>query len=256
MKKSIFVLVLATVVVFFSVSLSHSDLTTKQITDRPYPDWVPQINDSGHVVWLGFDGSDEEIFFYDGTTLTQVAGNSYDDLYPQINNSGHVVWEGYDGSDWQIFLAKLSKLPVDFGTSGLWAYENGSWKKLNSEDVAHIAVYDGKLVADFGSSWGLWQYDGTSWKRLTAVDPDNTGNCMVVYDGGLAIDFGSAGLWHWSGSTWKELNGEDVEYLAAYGGKLVGDFGSTWGLWEYDGSLWQRLTTADPDNSGNCMVAE
>ena len=147
-------------------------------------------------------------------------------------------------------------LAIDFGSGGLRHWNGSIWKKLNSEDVEHLLVYDGRLVGDFGASWGLWEYDGSSWSQLTSANPDNTGNSMVVYDGCLAIDFGASGLWHWDGSTWDELNTEDVEYLTVYGDKLVGDFGPSWGLWQYDGTLWKRLTTADPDNSGNCMVAE
>ena len=45
------------------------------------------------------------------------------------------------------------------------------------------------------------------------------------------------------------------EWLAAYNGNLVGDFGATYGLWQYDGSAWSQISTSDPDNIGNTMVA-
>jgi hypothetical protein len=56
----------------------------------------PQVNDNGYVVWQGWDGYDSEIFLYDGITTTQLTDNAYDDVNPQINNNGYVVWEGFD----------------------------------------------------------------------------------------------------------------------------------------------------------------
>ena len=57
------------------------------------------------MVCEGWDGSDYEIYLYDGTTATQLTDNSYDDYFPQINANGYVVWEGWDGLDEEIFLA-------------------------------------------------------------------------------------------------------------------------------------------------------
>jgi len=75
-----------------------------QITDNSFDDEDPRINDTGFVVWQGYDGSDTEIFLYDGMSITQITNNSYDDRSPQINDNGYVVWQRYDGSDWEIFL--------------------------------------------------------------------------------------------------------------------------------------------------------
>jgi hypothetical protein len=50
------------------------------------------------------------------------------------------------------------------------------------------------------------------------------------------------------------LTSSNPQYLAVYGVKLVGDFGSG-GLWEFDGTSWSQLTSSDADNNGNCMAA-
>jgi len=71
----------------------------------------------------------------------------------------------------------------------------------------------------------------------------------------LAVDFGIKGLGNYSGSGWEYLTSEDVEWLAVYGSKLVGDLGAQWGLREYDGTSWNRLHFRDVNNSGNSMVA-
>jgi hypothetical protein len=56
------------------------------------------------VVWSGWDGSDWEIFLYDGASTTQITNNGLADSTPHINNNGHVVWSGSDGSDDEVFL--------------------------------------------------------------------------------------------------------------------------------------------------------
>jgi len=80
----------------------------EQLTSNNYADRNPQINDSGYVVWSGFDaeGSDLEIMLYDGSMISPLTDNDVHDMYPKINNANHVVWQGYDsaGSDTEIFL--------------------------------------------------------------------------------------------------------------------------------------------------------
>jgi hypothetical protein len=60
------------------------------------------------VVWETYNGSDSDIFLYDGTGITQISDNYFSDEGPQINNNGYVVWKGRSGSDDDIFLAKPS----------------------------------------------------------------------------------------------------------------------------------------------------
>jgi hypothetical protein len=67
---------------------------TTQLTNNSLVDLNPQINNSGQVVWVGDDGTDKEIFYYDGNTVIQITDNTNWDNYPQINANGHVVWRG------------------------------------------------------------------------------------------------------------------------------------------------------------------
>ena len=75
------------------------------LTNNDYDDYSPQINDNGYVVWQGWDGSDWEVFLYDGSGIIPLTKNTSNDRRPQINNNGYVVWDGYDDSDSEIFLA-------------------------------------------------------------------------------------------------------------------------------------------------------
>lgn len=86
--------------------LSHSQaFTTYPITIDSTDDEHPKIGNNGYVAWTGYDGSDNEIFLYDGLSTTQITDNTYDDLDPHINDNGLVVWEGpVGGADSEIFL--------------------------------------------------------------------------------------------------------------------------------------------------------
>jgi hypothetical protein len=61
---------------------------------------------------------------------------------------------------------------------------------------------------------------------IAGSDPDNTGNTMVAYNNGIAVDYGPLGLWHYDGTHWTQLGEEDPEWLSVYGNNLVGDYGS------------------------------
>ncbi|MDY6952738.1 MAG: hypothetical protein SWE60_14600 [Thermodesulfobacteriota bacterium] len=89
---------------------------------------------------------------------------------------------------------------------------------------------------------------------MAASDPDNSGNTMVSYANGLAVDFAASGLWHFDGNDWTQLHEDDPQWLALYGNNLVTDHG-TRGLWHFDGNDWTQLHEDDPDNSGNTMVS-
>ena len=72
------------------------------MTDNDFDDQHPRRRGSS-VVWQGWDGSDWEIFHFDGNDIAQLTD---DDGVDQI--SAHffgslVRWQGWDGDDWEIF---------------------------------------------------------------------------------------------------------------------------------------------------------
>ena len=93
MKKPLFLSALCVILILCLDSVCYSQYVIKKISRNPYyDDTNPQINNNGQVVWEGYDGTDWEIFFYNGTTTTQLTNNSYDDTHPQINDNGYVVF--------------------------------------------------------------------------------------------------------------------------------------------------------------------
>lgn len=83
--KDKFLFVTMFLVIFFiciiPVSPSYSGLySITHLTDNSYHDYHPDINNNGDVAWQGFDGSDFEVFLYNGLTRTQITNNSYDNV--------------------------------------------------------------------------------------------------------------------------------------------------------------------------------
>ena len=74
---------------------------TQRLTTNIAEDFSPQISGS-NVVWYGTggtdSGTDNEIFFFNGSTTTQLTTNNTDDRAPQISGS-NIVWYGSGGTD-------------------------------------------------------------------------------------------------------------------------------------------------------------
>ena len=80
MKKQLFLSALCVISIFCLDSVCYSQYVIKKISRNPYEDANPKINNNGYVVWEGYDGTDWEIFLYDGIETIQLTDNSYDDL--------------------------------------------------------------------------------------------------------------------------------------------------------------------------------
>jgi len=160
---------------------------------------------------------------------------TFDDVYVAGDNVNPIV--SYNNG-----------LAVDFGTAGLYSYDGTSWSQISTNNPEWLTTYNGNLAADFGSTYGLYEYNGSAWSQISTSDADNTGNTMVAYDTGLAVDFGTAGLYSYDGTSWSQISTNNAEWLTAYNGNLAVDFGATYGLYSYDGSAWSQISTGDVDN--------
>jgi hypothetical protein len=115
---------------------------TTQLTDNSLPDAAPQVNPSGHLTWMQYDG-DWEVCYDIGSGPVQLTNNTGQDLVPQITPEGQVYWQGWDGSDYEVYRYTIG--------SGLT--ENLT---NNSVDDTYPAVNNGILV------WSQW--DGYDWE--------------------------------------------------------------------------------------------
>jgi hypothetical protein len=186
------------VLLFISVpSTSQSGII--QLTDNSYDDRMPQINDSGQVVWYGnHNNEDDEIFLYNGTTTIQLTDNSYDDSFPRINNIGQVVWEGRrKGAGTEMYLYNgttiirltdnsfiVTSPETSSGGQVVWSgYDGSDWEIFlhhgnttiqltdNPYDDYSPRINDRGLVVWYGgweeSYYEIYLYNGTTTIQLT-----------------------------------------------------------------------------------------
>jgi len=204
MKKPLFLSALCVILIFCLNSVCYSQYVIKKISRNPYyDDTNPQINNNGQVVWEGYDGTDWEIFLYDGSTTTQLTNNSYDDTHPQINDNGYVVWEGYDGTDSEIFLYD--------GIDTIQITDN-SYDDLDPQinNNGYVVWRDRHLYFG-GPDSEIYLYDGSNTIQLTHnafsdFDPQINNNGVVAWVGN--------GLFLYDGTTITQLTGE-----YSYGGE-------------------------------------
>ena len=162
----------------------HFKYTITQITNNSYNDEGPYLNNSGEVVWSGYDGNDFEIYLYSDTTVTQITNNSYDDRNPQINDAGNIVWDGYDGNDYEIFQYNGSTISQITNTSF-----DCKWPQINVNGEIVWHCFD-------GNDYEIFHYDGTV-NQLT----NNS-----IHE--LHPDINSSGL-----ITWHKWDGNDYEII-------------------------------------------
>ncbi len=186
-----------------TLPVSAGTYTITQLTDNSYYDANPQINDSGQVVWRGGDGTDSEIFLYDGTTIIQLTDNSYADGFPQINDSGQVVWRGGEsGTDIEIFLYD--------GTTITQLTDNSYFDTRPQINNSGQVVWQGWD----GMAFQIFLYDGTITQLTDNSYPDDS---PLINDSGQVV--------------WIQGNGMDSEML----------FSDT-EIFLYDGTTITQLT--------------
>ena len=127
------------------------------------------LNDTGEVVWAGFEGNNFEMFVNDGAATTQLTFNDFDDgvtnNHAQINNAGDIVWISYDQPNAStLFLAKAcTGLPV-----------KNDIHSFDSFQLAYDSAADGDTI------------QGYAWHFPEDLIMDQ--NITVTLDGGYDCD--------------------------------------------------------------------
>jgi len=96
----------------YHVSLYDGTATRILSLATGYTGFRPKVSGS-NVVWEAWDGHDEEVLVWDGSSAVRLTDNDYTDRYPQISGS-NIVWQGWDGQDWEIFQATVIPEPSTF----------------------------------------------------------------------------------------------------------------------------------------------
>ncbi|OGD22842.1 MAG: hypothetical protein A2W03_03675 [Candidatus Aminicenantes bacterium RBG_16_63_16] len=175
-------------------------------------------------------------------------------------------------------LDHMDEVAVDFGTAGIWLYDQGNWIQLAPENPEGLFAFRRSgtyfdFLADLGSR-GLWRWHFGTWSQISPADVESMA-CGLVYIGGgsdgrwvLFADFGGLGLWllwfyeiYGPPLNWIQLSGENADNVVTarfpfskyFGGwsDVFGDFGSL-GLWlclPYAGANpWSQLSSTNADN--------
>ena len=177
---------------------------------------VSQTNN--FVAWRAYDGSDYEIFKYDGSSVIQITDNEFDDTSVRINNNGIVVWSGWDGSDYEIFkydgssviqitdnefddtsprlnnngqIAWLGSNQSSDNSNAIFFYNGSSIIQVTYDEIvdyiAHIGDNGHIVWRGFdGSDYELFKYDGSSVIQLTDNEDRDVVSIRVNKDGDIA----------------------------------------------------------------------
>ncbi|REK09445.1 MAG: hypothetical protein DWQ37_18585 [Planctomycetota bacterium] len=143
--------------------LGDVEFVIERLTDNDTYDTNPRV-DGDKIVWEGRGGTDggtdEEIFYYDGTTVTQLTENSDLDREAEVSDLG-IVWERGNSSAREIIFYDGSETPL---TSNAVSDDNSSL----SDERLSWEQGDGAAVE-------VWTWDGVN-------PPSNLSNLPAVID--------------------------------------------------------------------------
>lgn len=280
---------------------TDSDETTLPVLLGPdlsyggdYDAFVAKVNASGaSLAYCGYIGEPDEDEGYG--VAVDTAGSAYVVGYTVSNQPDFPVYIGPDLTHNAVgyedgFIAKIVEEPlwkprwavgdfdgdaaeevaVDFGGTGAWLDDNGTWSLLTAANPESLMAADvdgdsiDEVIADLGFT-GLWLWNGGAWNQLSAVNVDCAAAGDIDGDPSDEVvgDFGPAGLWLYNNGSWSQLSGVNADFVAvadldgAGGTEIIGDFGTT-GLWLYGSGMWTQLSgvnadyllTADTNGSG------
>ena len=272
----------------FLTGYTYSDETTFPVLGGPdltyngdYDAFLAKVNSAGSALnFCGYIGGPGEEYGY-GVTVDS-AGSAYVVGYTTSTEPDFPAYIGPDVTEngyEDVFVAKIVEEPlwkphhavgdfdgdgtqeaaVDFGGTGAWMYDSGSWSQLTAANPESLlaADLDGdpalEIIADLGFS-GLWLWNAGAWNQLSGVNVDCYAAGDTDGDGvdELVGDFGPAGLWLFDGGIWTQLSGVNADYVATAdldasgGAEIIGDFGTT-GLWIWNAGAWIQLSGVNAD---------
>lgn len=156
-----------------------STRTTTYVASFPAAYRSLSINDKGELVWVGWDGNDQEIFLYESATGTifQLTNNNSWDRGARINEYGDVAWMEWDGNDSEIFLAlRITEITIDIKPG---SYPNSI--NLNSKGVVPVAVLTTTNFDASNVDPSTVKFAGASPVRWTMEDVNGDGRLDMLF---------------------------------------------------------------------------
>jgi len=142
-----------------------ADYILQRVTNNTVDDEEPRVSGS-NIVWTSADAetpgeSDQEIFFWNGSTITQVTHNTFEDYHPRILGS-RVVWEATSPTD------LLDTNIYYWGGAGVVPLATSSASEYDPDVFPSSGGFTVVWHQDSGVNLKLFFWDGVS---TTSVSP-------------------------------------------------------------------------------------
>jgi hypothetical protein len=254
----------------------------RNVSNSPFSDQAPQTF-GGTVVWYGWDGFDEEIYYWTAATGTRrITNNTLSDRLPKIYGN-HVVWEQFDGQDYEIWLHNLATgtsrqltnnttadvAPAIWGNHIVWQGVVGSLRQIlyvnteeldlglppvnisaNPYDNQFPLVHGDRVVwhARIGSNFEVFVYD----LNLAAIAQNISNNPATDW---YPMVYGDVVVWrNWDGTDYEIMVAEyqAPRVVTPIRVTIVGD-----NRVESDEYFWVRIASAQiPGLGAGSVVAD
>ncbi len=145
---------------------------------------------AGNITWYASDGTDDEIYLYDGTATRKVTDNTRPDKAPRVSAT-HVVWRGFDGNDDEIYL-------YDIATGDTTPITDNDHQDYYAALTDRAVVYTGSD----GNDYDVYVYDIASGAVTALTDNDaNDWSPNVTADGAVWVDGSTGQIWRYDDTT-------------------------------------------------------
>jgi len=171
---------------------------------------------------------------------------------PQTGYAGKAVPVGPDDTQTRLAKRKIQPAPT----------APPDYEGLLMADVNPGNTFKDEVIADFGSL-GLWVYEQMVWHQISGTNPEWIMAVRLADAPArrVIVDLGAEGLWKWTYSgypgDWKQISGMNALWAIAPDDdgdgrqELHVNFGPTLGVWRYDegadgAASWKQISTFNP----------
>ncbi|MEM7758357.1 MAG: carbohydrate-binding protein, partial [Cyanobacteria bacterium P01_A01_bin.40] len=226
------------------INLTNANfLTNNNTSDRD-----PRIYGQ-NIAWIGNDGNDDEIYFYDHENgrVIQLTDNDTYDSNPDIDGN-NVVWASNDGNDNEIYFYN--------GSTTIQLTDNDvddNNPQISNGNVAWLS-YEGESNYRYYADNAIYLYDGTNTTRLT--DADSVKNDFTLEGDSLVwsdYDGKDSEIYFYDGANTTQLT---INAISDYSPQISGN-NIVWSAYDdndseiylYNGSEIIQVTDNDSDDS-------
>jgi len=172
---------------------------------------------NGSVAWSRFDGSQSEVFLWNGSTIANLTTAT-----------------GQPGSNVSLYHGTVAGEAAD----GIYTWNGATATRITS-DTGNPSLYDGTIawthLVSPGTTFELQYWNGATIQTLdTWSDPTHDSWGCSLYQGKVAYKSGGVGggVWYWDGTRRIQVDGNGGAVPSLYDGKIAyvqgGNYISYW----------------------------